>query len=321
MRHTLKDLAIAACLAATLVAPASALAGSKYANLRVVTNSGRTLADQRQYAGEMEVRASKKADCFGEEHPSSSKHHTLDKANPLGVLAEAAGHRRSMKPLLLTDAFVDDGFGFGVCRIGDFAIEGFSYWYLAVNGVGASTGPDLIPMHNGDEQLWYLTTGSEPGFPNELVLRAPPRARPGVPFSVRVTRVSGDGSSAPAEGVQVGSAGPTDADGTAQVTLGDTASLRATGAADDIPSARLRVCVAADLSDCPARRDLRISGSAGGDRIQGSARPDRITARAGDDRIAVRGGGADNVNCGAGDDVVVLGTGDHAASNCERRVR
>ena len=51
-----------------------------------------------------------------------------------------------LKPLMITDGFVDDGFGFGVCDIGGLETEGFSYWYSAVNGVSSSTGPDLIPV-------------------------------------------------------------------------------------------------------------------------------------------------------------------------------
>ncbi len=63
-----------------------------------------------------------------------------------------------------------------------------------MNGVSSSTGPDLIPVKNGDANLWYLTTGGEPGFPSELRLKAPARALVGEPFTVKVTRVLPDGT-------------------------------------------------------------------------------------------------------------------------------
>ena len=292
---------------AALALPSTASARTKYADIRVVTSDGSTLAEYRQYTDAVRVRASEKADCFGEENPSSNRRYRLDSPNPLGTLVEAANHSRALSPLRLTDAFVDDGFGFGVCSIGGFETVGFSYWYLSVNRVGATTGPDLIPMESGDRHLWYLTKGSEPGFPYELALRAPARVEPGVPFEVRVQRFAGDGSREPAAGAVVTNGlAPTGPDGTttAVVAKGKT-RLQATGASDDVPSNRLTVCAAENAEDCPPAHGLKIHGSAGDDRIR--------TTR-----------GADTVNCRRGDDVVIIrgdAAGDRIAPNCERKVR
>lgn len=304
-RHTVACLTVAL---AALTLPAVADAGSRFADLRVVTGGGKTLAEFRQYADDVRFRASRRADCFGAGNPSSGRRHRLTDPNPLGVLVEASRHARSLRPLLITDAFVDDGFGFGVCSIGGFETVGFSYWYLAVNHTGASTGPDLIPMRSGDQQLWYLTKGSEPGFPNELVLRAPARVAPGVPFNVKVTRFAGDGSREPAAGVQVtGAPAPTGPDGRTTVVVGPgRRALRATGNADDILSNRVRVCASETASECPAAHGRRIFGSAGPDRIRATRGPDRINCRAGRDTVVVRRGAA---------------RGDRIAASCERVIR
>lgn len=305
MRSTV--LCAVAVLAALLLIPATASARSEFADLRVVTNDGTTLAEYRQYVDSVRVRASKEADCFGPGNPSSNRRYRLRQPNPLGTLVEAADHTRKLRPLLITDAFVDDGFGFGVCSIGGFETVGFSYWYLAVNRAGATTGPDLMPMDSGDRHLWYLTKGTEPGFPNELALRAPARVEPGVPFEVTVARFAGDGSREPAAGAVVTNGlAPTGPDGktTVVVTEGRT-KLQATGADDDVPSNRLTVCAAEDASECPAAHGLRIFGSADDDRIRTTRGPDAVNCRRGEDVVLLRGGSR----------------GDRIADNCERKVR
>jgi hypothetical protein len=308
MRSTAaRSVALVLSLIVALALPTAASGRSEHADLRVVTSDGTTLADYRQYADDVRVRASEKADCFGPDNPSSNRRYRLEEPNPLGVLAEAANHSRSLSPLRLTDAFVDDGFGFGVCSIGGFETVGFAYWYLAVNRVGATTGPDLVPMESGDRHLWYLTKGTEPGFPNELVLRAPARVEPGVPFEVRVVRFAGDGSSEPAAGALVTNGlAPTGPDGrtTAVVTDGFT-RLQASGADDDVPSSRVAVCASETPADCPAARGLRIFGSAGDDRIRATRGPDVVRCRRGDDVVLLPGGGG----------------GDRIAGSCERKVR
>jgi Ca2+-binding RTX toxin-like protein len=89
----------------------------------------------------------------------------------------------------------------------------------------------------------------------------------------------------------------------------------------DIPSEVLRVCVAEQLGDCPARRGERIVGSPNGDRIKGTAGSDSIRARGGADAIDLRKGGADTLDCGPGRDTVLVARADrddHIARDCER---
>jgi hypothetical protein len=305
--------------------PVWASAATKPVDVRVLTSSGQRFADFRQYTGTVHVEASHKAKCFGPDNPSSDKSYKIKGTTLLGALADAAEHSGSLKPLLVTDAFVDDGFGMGVCGVGGtVAPFGFPapYWYSAIDGVASSTGPDLIPLNGGEEALWYFTTGDEAGFPNELVLKAPARVAPDTPFDVRVKRISpGDGSSAAAEGVTVtGASGPTDASGSANEpgAASGTLHLRATGTGDDVPSAVVDVCVDSDPANCPAARSLTIFGTNRTDRIHAGKGWDAVRARGGDDVIDISQGGHDTVNCGAGqDEVVGAAANDHVAASCE----
>jgi hypothetical protein len=315
--------AIAAAAVTFLAFAASATASTKWADVRVVTHTGRTLAEFRQYTGAVKVRASRQADCFGADNPSSGKRYRLRDANALGALKDATASDRALRPLLVSDAFVDDGFGLGVCSIGGFDTVGFSYWYLAVDHLAAQTGADQTPLHSGDDVLWYLTSGSESGLPRELSLRAPAQALPGKPFTVKATRYADNGKASPAAGVTVTadgrSIGRTRSDGTLTATLSASASLQATGAKDDVPSNRVRVCVGA--GQCPSAHGKVIYGSEHGDRIKGTRGPDRIAARGGSDVVNLRSGGEDRVNCGGGRDEVILDHGDrndHIARSCER---
>jgi hypothetical protein len=317
-----------AALAFAVLAPATALAATKWADLRVVTHTGSTLAEFRQYTGATTVRASHRADCFGSDNPSSDRHYRIRGASALGIVKDALASDRKLRPLLVNDAFVDDGFGLGVCSIGGFDTEGFSYWYLAHDHVAASTGPDLIPLKNGDEVLWYLTSGSESGFPNELDLRAPARTQPGQPFTVQVHRTDGSGSRSPAAGAAVSADGAplgvTDANGELTATLPSSSTLQATGTGDDVASNLVAVCVDDDHSACPAAHGERIFGSSHRDRIKGTRGWDAIKARGGRDLVDLRNGGHDRVNCGAGRDRVILDQGDHddrIAASCERVIR
>ena len=301
-------IAFACVAAAAVIAPASGTATIPV-NLRVLTHGGKTLADYVQYTGSTTVEASRKARCFGSGNPSSNHRYKLKGASLLSVLADAARHDARVRPLLLTDAFASQGFGLGVCGIGGNAAQGASFWYAADDGVAASSGPNLVKLRRGDSALWYLTSGSESGFPDELVLHAPVRVRANQSYSVRVVRVTSDGTSAPASGVTVsGATAPTDANGTTTepgTTAGAT-RLRATGTADDVPSAVVRVCVSSDPSKCPARRGRRIFGTRGAD------------------RIVLKRGGADRVNCGPGRDVVVVPRRDRddlIAKSCENVIR
>ncbi len=301
---------------------ASAAASTKWADLRVVTHTGRTLAELRQYTGSTTVRSSTKAGCFGS--PSKSKRYKMRGANALGIVKDALASDKALRPLVLSDSFVDDGFGLGVCTIGGFTTVGSSYWDLVVNHVTSSTGASLTPVHNRDQILWYFTSGNEPlSGPRELVLKAPAQAKPGKPFTVKATRYTSAGRPSSAAGVTVTadgkSIGKTGSGGELEATMPDSATLQANGTANDIPSNRVRVCVGP--GGCSSAHGKTIYGSPHADRIKGTRGPDRIAARGGSDVVNLRSGGKDRVNCGGGRDEVIVDSGDrndHIASSCER---
>jgi hypothetical protein len=319
------EAAAAAAVAVFVAVGGSAAAETHFADLRVVTHTGRTLAEFRQYTGPVAVRSTKQSkDCFGQR--SSEKRYRLDGASDLGLVKDALASDPDMRPLVLSDAFVDDGFGLGVCSIGGFTTVGFRYWDLITNHQTSSTGASLTPVRNGDDVLWYFTSGSEPSSgPRELLLRAPASARPNDPFTVKALRFSGQGKSSPAGGVGVYAAsrrlGTTNADGELRVRLTTSAALDATGTPNDIPSNHVAVCVSASPSKCPDAHGKRIYGSNHADRIKGTSGWDRIDARGGADLVDLRTGGRDRVNCGGGRDQVVLRGGDRndqIGSSCER---
>jgi hypothetical protein len=100
-------------------------------------------------------------------------------------------------------------------------------------------------IHPGDEVLYALVKTEAPAYkyPEELVLTGPNKAKPGVPFTVRVFSYDEKGKRKPAAGTEVtGASAPTGADGRTTVTLSKPAQLIAT-AAGEIPSAREPVCV------------------------------------------------------------------------------
>ncbi len=316
--------AIAAAIFVVLAADGSATAKTKWAHLRVVTNTGRTLAEFRQYTGSTTVRSSRKADCFGS--PSRQRRYRMDSPNALGIVKDALASDRALRPLVLSDAFVDDGFGLGVCSMGGFETVGFSYWDLIVNHVVSFSGASLTPVSNGDRILWYFTSGSEPASgPRELTLKAPASAKPGDGFTVKVIRFTGQGKSSPAGGVVVtaggDNVGTTRPDGKIRVRLARSARLEATGTANDVPSNRVAVCVSARRSRCPAAHGERMYGSKRGDRIRDTRGWDGIKSRGGADVVNLRSGGRDHVNCGGGRDKVILEKGDRndrIAASCER---
>jgi Ca2+-binding RTX toxin-like protein len=327
---TVSIAALASLIAVALVGPAGASA-SVGADLRVV-GSGGALDDLTQYSDTTTMPTNPQALCFGPGSGGSGQGVGVPGANALGVVVEAAKSRSRLNPLLLTDTFVSQGFGLGVCGIGGQVASGSAFWYTKVNHVGLQVGGSQFPIHPGDQVLWYLASNFPP--PAELVLNAPVREPTGTPFQVQVLAYGDDGAASPAAGAVIsGGASPvaTDASGNAQVTLNHagTAQLQATRGAE-IPSAVTGVCAFAQASDCPAARGRLIVGSdvpdymlgtAGDDRIKARGGKDRIRAKAGDDRIDVRGGGKDRVNCGGGEDSVKLGKGDKASKNCEHRSR
>ena len=329
MRITV-SLALASLIALASFGPAGASA-SVGADLRVV-GSGGELDDITQYSDTTTMPTSPQAECFGPGSGGSGQGVAVPGANALGIVVEAAKSRGQLNPLLLTDTFVSQGFGLGVCAIGGHVAQGSAFWYTKVNHAALQVGGSQFEIHSGDQVLWYLS----PNFPAppELVLNAPVRQPVGTPFPVQVLAYGDDGAATAAAGAVIsGGASPvtTDASGNAQVTMNGpgTAQIQATRGSD-IPSAVSSICSFAQSADCQAARGRlivgsdgpdQITGTAGADRIKPRGEPDRVRALAGDDRIDVRGGGKDRVNCGGGDDSIKLGKGDKAGKNCEHRSR
>jgi hypothetical protein len=326
LAHTASKAPIAALV---LIAGVAALSGSasartKPVDLRVLNTAGRTLAEQRQYAGTVRIKTDRHATCFGKDTGGSGKRMRVPGATALGAVRDALRWQHGLRPLSITDAFADQGFGLGVCGIGGYRAQGSSFWYLKAAHAGSQVSGSEFRVHAGEEVLWYLTPSFPP--PGELALAAPARARPGAPLTVKVLSYADDGTRSPAAGVHVtGAAAPTDSSGHATVTLtrSGTRTLRATRS-PDIPSNRVTVCVNADLSRCPAAHGKLIFGSGAGDRIHDTRGWDRIKAGSGPDAVNLRRGGRDRVNCGRGRDRVIERRSDHdnrIASNCERVVR
>jgi hypothetical protein len=314
----------AAVLLISLLLPAFATADTKGADLRVVNTAGRTLAEQRQYTGTVQIRTDPNADCFGAPGGSGDRVR-VPGATGLGIVRDALETDGDLRPLSVTDQF---SFGLAVCGIGGFQAGGSSFWYLKHNHTGAQVGGDQLALRHGDQVLWYLSPGFPP--PVELALRAPARAKPGVPFEVSVVQFDDSGSQSPAVGATVsGGTNPvrTGPRGKAMVTVSGsgTAALRATRSSPtSIPSNRVAVCVNSDLARCPSAHGKLILGSERADAIGGTLGWDVIWARGGDDVANIRSGGKDRVSCGAGRDRVVVAPrdgNDQIATNCERVVR
>ena len=277
--------AIGALATFVLVAAPAADAKSKWADVRVVSKTGETLADHRQYTDDVTVRTSREAKCFiGSK--STNGRYKLGEPSVLGALIDSSRSVRDLRPLLLTDAFFDDFGGFGVCGIGGIEGTAKRYWYSAVNGIGAQAGPNQIEVRNGDDNLWYLAAFREDfSSPSELSVAAPTAVLADEPFEVSVTRTLADGTTEPAAGASVGGE-ITDQNGMAELTLNQgTTALVATGGQDDVPSAKTRVCAADSLSDCPSRFGIRIFGSDGNDEIKSTAGKDKINCRRGNDIV------------------------------------
>jgi hypothetical protein len=316
--------AAALLISLLLLLPAFATAATKGADLRVVNTAGRTLAEQRQYTGTVQIRTDPNADCFGAPGGSGERVR-VPGSTGLGIVRDALETDLDLRPLSVTDQF---SFGLAVCGIGGFEASGSGFWYLKRNHVGAQVGGDQLALRQGDQVLWYLSPGFPP--PVELALRAPARAKPGIPFEVSVLQFDDSGARRPAVGAAVvGGATPvrTNSQGKAMVTVSrsGTAGLRATRSSPaSIPSNRAAVCVNSDLARCPSAHGKLILGSQGVDQIAGTRGWDVIGARGGADTVYIASGGRDRVGCGAGRDTVVVARGDtndQIAEDCERVVR
>jgi hypothetical protein len=316
-RTMLKTIGAACLLAATLaISAVPAGAATTTADVRVVTRSGATLADQSQITGDVTIRTDPGATCLG---PPGGSGNNVSVPGPsaLGIVKDAADTNGSLRPLSVTDQF---SFGLGLCGIGGFTFsQGDSaFWYLKVNHVGAQVGGDVYILNPGDDVLWYLSPGFPP--PNELELVAPKVAQAGVPLEVQVFSYTDTGQRSPVAGAFVtGALQPTGPDGKTRVTLADSSSLQALRGSD-IPSNREIVCVITKPRTCGSTPRKKIVGTRGSDRIRGSKVPDLIRARPGADFVNARGGFGDEVNCGRGRDRAKVGLND-VVRRCEKVIR
>jgi hypothetical protein len=240
----------------------------------------------------------------------------------LGVAAAASNGSAALRPLLI----VEDSFGKRICRIDGFNETDmpFTGWLYRVNHVAPETSAELRAIQPTDEVLWVFAnfgTGSNTG--DELVLSGPARSSPGaVQVSVASIAFDGTRTAAPDGTVITGGTTPaTTAGGVAAVPVAEgRTTLRAVGAGPaptEIPSNELRLCVAADISECPPAPGKRIVGTNLADRFKGTAGPDQIRTRGRKDTVRVRGGSADRVDCGSGKDKVFADAADRL-KRCER---
>lgn len=228
---------------------ASASAKGVPVELRVIGKGGKVLGERTVRAKTARVPTSPKAKCFGADSGGSGKPVTVKGPTALGALAQAADSTRSLRPLLVTDAF---DFGLALCGVGgDVARTGSSTsWYFKVNHKSQSVGADQVRLKAGDEVLWALVVSEAPdyAYPDELALMAPGRVKAGTPFSVRVFSYDEKGKRRPAAGVKVsGAAQPTGKDGRTKLQLTKPRRLIARGDGG-IPSNRVAICVG---SKCP----------------------------------------------------------------------
>jgi hypothetical protein len=313
----------AAALAFVAVVASAAQAETRGVDIRVLNTAGKSLASFRQYTGTVQLKTDPQATCFGQGTGGSGDRVRIDGSTALGAVRDALGSEPALKPLSVTDAFEDDGFGLGVCGIAGYESHGSSFWYVKRNHVGAQVSGSQLKVHQGDDVLWYLSPGFPP--PRELTLSAPVTAKPNVPFQVTVHSYADDGTHRPAAGAKVtDAAGPTGAGGHTMVTApAGTVVLRATHS-PEIPSSPVKVCVSADPSTCPDAHGRRILGSDHADLIKGTPGWDTIESRGGGDVVDITSGGRDQVGCGGGHDKVIANRSDHddhILPSCEQVVR
>jgi hypothetical protein len=235
-------LAAACALALISVFSLAVTAAAKgpVASLRVVGKGGKVLdEDSFGVGGTVSIAASPKATCFGAGTGGSGKKLALKGPTALGMLARAAQFTASLRPVLVTDHFVNE-FGLGICGVGGTAATSKSSWYLKLNHKAQSVGGEKVKLHAGDEVLWGY--GGYP-YPDDLALSAPAQVQANVPFTVQAFAYDEKGKKTPASGATVsGASGPTDASGHASVTLAAPAELFAR-LGKDTPSASVPVCV------------------------------------------------------------------------------
>jgi Ca2+-binding RTX toxin-like protein len=325
--------ALCALFALALV-PAAASAKTVRAELRVLTSDRVLDAGTTYLVGPETVQTDPQADCNFGGAGGTGAAFKFPQPTTLSLLQSASRASAKLRPLSITDEF---GFGLAVCGIGAVDDREGTFWYVKRNHAELTVGADQEPIRNGDEVLIYLAPDNYPApNPAELELVAPARAQAGEPVDVQVIEhacttdpatFETTCASAPAAGVTVGTgtdAATTGADGSVEVEAeGKRLKLSATRGAD-IPAQPLKVCVAEQLSACPAGHGEKIVGRSGKDKIKGTKGADRIRGRGGNDRIDLRKGGPDRVDCGPGKDTVLLKRGDSddkLARSCERTRR
>jgi len=233
--------ALAAILSLSIIA--AAVAKGPSANLRVAVAGGKVLADKKVRARTASVKTSPKAECFGEGSGGSGKKASIRGNTAMGLLARASKSTRSLRPLLISDAF---DFGLALCGVGGELASGEGSWFLKVNHRSLAVGGDQATIRRGDDVLWALVS-SYP-YPDELWLRAPKRARAGKAFAVRVFAYDETGKRTPVKGAKVsGAKRRTGADGRTRVVLRKSRRLVARHG-KDIPSGKARVCVGSQCS-------------------------------------------------------------------------
>jgi hypothetical protein len=315
---------VVACALATAAA-AGAADRTTHSFLRV-ESIGSTLDPGTNYSNRT-IRTRNSSACG----PIESRGERLAGANAMGIIGHAANVNGRLRPFRTSDTF---DFARIVCQVGDF--KGFDAnrsWLYKVNHRSPTVGGDQRRVDRGDEVLWFFanfSTGRNTG--DELELRgAPVAAVTGQPFQVRIVGYDQEGVASPVAGARVNGAGtapPTNAEGrTTVVARGTPGTMRLEAVhGDDVASAPVEVCVAANRSRCPDARGETFIGTADADAIRATGGPDTIrprggadavTAGAGGDAIGVRGGGLDRVDCGPGRDRVAADRDDRIAANCE----
>ncbi len=289
-------------------------------DLRVVASHGNELANVVQYTTTTSVPTDKHANCFGPGSGGSGHPFKLKGPTALGAVADAVSGAPGLRPLSITDHFLDS-FGPGICGIGGHETTANAYWDLRVDHVDSQVGGGQAVARD-DSILWW----ESPDFPpaDELGLKISPQAAPNDPMQVKVSAFDPDtGERSPVAGATVDFASaPTDADGHTLVTYpaSGNAGVRAR-LAGAIPTATYEVCVKANPSNCPKAFGRSIHGSGRPDHIKGTPGSDQIDAAAGDDRVDIRRGGKDIVDCGPGKDVVITHGGkghDRIGASCEK---
>jgi Ca2+-binding RTX toxin-like protein len=268
------------------------------------------LSDLRVEAGGVVVTDSR--------FPTDTQSLTTDTGKPLGLLGSGSSVDRDLRPVRISDRF---SFGLLVCGVGAYPATDSGFWLYKVDHVSPEVGGDAFKLAGGEQVLWFFQDSARKrNTGDELVVEAPARARPGE-VEVTVSSYAFNGARKPAAGARVFFGDTTavlaDANGKARARVTQSTSVRA-GRGGDIPSAPARVCVAADLDDCPSARGRRIYGSDRADRLAGTPGDDVVRAGAGNDTIDVRGGNDDRVRCGRGArDRVRANGGDRVTTDCE----